>query len=104
MKVRIRYNCWYPRCIGFRGTVFYPYVLISTSRVEAKKKRILHHEWIHIQQIRREGFLNFYCKYISEWLFNFIKYGNMSKAYKNISYEKEAYANEKTFKLPKNLQ
>lgn len=41
--------------------------------------------------------------YIYEWLINLWKYRNTEKAYKNISYEKEAYDNQDSFILPENL-
>jgi hypothetical protein len=103
MKIKIKYNHWYPRHIGRRGIVLYPYVLISLSENDAKTRHILHHEWIHVQQVRRYGFLKFYCMYFYEWFINVCRYGNMKKAYSNISYEKEAYAKQDTIKLPESL-
>jgi len=54
MKIRIRYNHWYPGAIGRRAIVLYPYILIGLSANEAKTHHLLHHEWIHIQQIRKK--------------------------------------------------
>ncbi|MCX6823352.1 MAG: hypothetical protein NTX91_05205 [candidate division SR1 bacterium] len=103
MKVKIRYNHWYPGCIGRRAIVLYPYILIGLSPEETKEQGLLAHEWIHIQQIRRQGIFIFYVMYIYEWLINLWKYRNTEKAYKNISYEKEAYDNQDSFILPENL-
>ena len=38
-------------------------------------------------------FIPFYLIYISEWLFRLIQYRNSDKAYRNISFEREAYGN-----------
>ena len=38
--------------------------------------------------------LFFYVWYVAEWLVRTIQYRNFDKAYKNISFEREAYANE----------
>jgi len=103
VKVKIRYNRWFPKCIRLEGITLYPYIIISSSETVANKKKILKHEWIHIKQVRKEGFFKFYTKYLFEWTTNLIKYGRIGKAYRNISYEKEAYKNENKVMLPKNL-
>ena len=76
---------------------------MNKSEKEAKKTKLLHHEWIHVKQIQEEGFFRFYLSYIFQIFFNLFRYGNLKKAYKNISYEKEAYLDEKRIKLPKEL-
>ena len=39
--------------------------------------------------------LPFFVIYLAEFLFGYIKYKNWNLAYRNISFEREAYANEK---------
>jgi hypothetical protein len=103
MKIKIRYNHWYPRYIGRRGIVLYPYVLISLSEHEAKKQHVLHHEWIHVQQVRRDTMVKFYFTYLYERIINMFIYRNFTQAYKNISYEKAAYDKQNYIELPKYL-
>ena len=103
MKIKIRYNSSVPRFFGFEGITLYPFVFMNKSEKEAKKTKLLHHEWIHVKQIQEEGFFRFYLSYIFQIFFNLFRYGNLKKAYKNISYEKEAYLDEKRIKLPKEL-
>lgn len=55
----------------------------------------LNHENIHTQQGKELFWVVFYILYIGEWLVNFIRFKNFKEAYLNISFEKEAYANEK---------
>lgn len=53
--------------------------------------RILNHEKIHTAQMRELGYLPFYLLYVLEWLIRLLGKGN---AYRKISFEREAYANE----------
>lgn len=39
----------------------------------------------------------FYISYLLEFLFRYVQYRNFHQAYLNISYEREAYANEANF-------
>ena len=52
-------------------------------------KKILNHEKIHTAQIKEMLYIFFYVWYVIEWLIRLPK-GN---AYRNISFEREAYAN-----------
>lgn len=58
--------------------------------VSINKKDIVH-EQIHTKQIFELLIIGFYIWYIIEWLIKLIKYKNCHIAYKNISFEREAY-------------
>lgn len=75
--------------INLFGVLFVkPYVSISP--------RLLNHERIHTFQQRELLFVGFYLAYVAEWLVRLvIAKGNNYKAYAAISFEREAYANEK---------
>ena len=101
MDVKVKYSFWLPKLLWRNAIVLYPFILISKSETESKKTNILNHEFIHILQIRKDGFFKFYSKYLLEWVINlFIDYRT---AYKNISYEKEAFIQGRRIKLPKRL-
>ena len=51
----------------------------------------LNHEKIHTAQIKELWYIFFYLWYIIEWLIRLFMKGN---AYRNISFEREAYNNE----------
>ena len=51
----------------------------------------LNHEKIHTAQIKEMFYVFFYIWYIIEWLVRLFMKGN---AYRNISFEREAYAND----------
>lgn len=52
---------------------------------------LINHERIHTAQQREMLFVFFYLAYVIEWLVRLPMRGN---AYRNISFEREAYANE----------
>jgi hypothetical protein len=54
--------------------------------------RIIRHETIHTRQMQELLYLPFYILYVFEWLVKLCFYGK--KAYRNISFEHEAYSNE----------
>lgn len=55
----------------------------------------LNHEMIHTAQIKELWYLPFYIIYLLEWLFRLIIHRNYLKAYHAISFEREAYANQR---------
>ena len=57
-------------------------------------KHILNHEAIHSRQIKELLFVGFYILYLFEWLLRLLYYRNPMKAYKAISFEKEAFEND----------
>lgn len=63
-------------------------------------KEMVNHESIHFEQEKELGFIFFYILYLLEWLIKLCFYGK--KAYENISFEREAYRNEKNFDYIKN--
>ncbi|EFB93256.1 MAG: hypothetical protein E6507_07325 [Prevotella bivia] len=50
---------------------------------------LINHERIHTYQMKEMGFFFFYLWYVIEWL---IRIPMKGRAYKNISFEREAYA------------
>lgn len=56
---------------------------------------ILNHERIHTTQMKECLYLFFYLWYVVEWLIRLVIYRNAHKAYRNISFEQEAYKNER---------
>ena len=60
----------------------------------ADYQRMLVHEGIHTKQMQELLYLPFYVWYLLEWLVRIVIYRNVRKAYRNISFEREAYANQ----------
>lgn len=66
------------------------------ARKECKplSDRTIRHETIHTRQMRELLYLFFYLWYGIEWIVRLIQYRNTNDAYYNISFEREAYAND----------
>jgi hypothetical protein len=79
---------------GYRGLTLFPFVIL---RYEFDKENlvVLNHEKIHIRQQLELLILPFYVLYLGHFFINLIKYKDRNLAYRNIIFEKEAYANEK---------
>lgn len=59
----------------------------------------LNHEAIHTAQMKEMWYIFFYLWYLIEWAVRLFKKGN---AYRNISFEQEAYANQTWLKYLEN--
>lgn len=55
----------------------------------------INHEKIHSRQIIELLWIFFYLFYITEWIFRSIQYRSLLRGYYNISFEREAYQNDK---------
>lgn len=79
---------------GFYGVTLWPFVIVRNAAL-AKDPVFINHERIHLKQQLELLILPFYIWYITEFFIRFLKYRNFYKAYKNISFEREAYSNER---------
>ncbi len=73
------------------GIALWPFILLKPKD---PSKTIINHEKIHLRQQLEMLILPFYIWYLTEWLLLLIKFKNRDVAYRNISFEKEAYENE----------
>ena len=62
---------------------------------------VLNHEEIHTAQMKELLYIFFYLWYVLEWLIKLFCYFSFKKAYKNISFEREANEYEKDLKYLK---
>jgi len=65
---------------------------IYLKETKLTDKVLIRHESIHWKQQMEMLIIFFYLWYLIEWIIRLFKSGN---AYKNISFEREAYGNEK---------
>ena len=77
-----------------RGITLFPFIVLS-DKLDRKDAVLLNHEKIHIRQQLEMLVLPFFVIYLTEFLIGYVKYKNWNLAYRNISFEREAYANEK---------
>ncbi len=77
------------------GAITLPWATYFSTNKEETDPVTIRHEEIHWEQRARIGSLRFYAQYLLEYLFNTFKYKfDLMKAYREISFEKEAYAKE----------
>lgn len=81
------------------GIALWPFILLKPKKPGLI---IINHEKIHLQQQLELLILPFYLWYLTEWFFLYLKYRDFDKAYRNISFEKEAYQNEDNLGYLKN--
>lgn len=90
--MRIIYNKFLPPkgflAINLFGTVF------ARRKDKPLNATIINHEAIHTAQGKKLLWLLFYLFYVLEWFIRFIQYRSRKDAYRNISFEREAYVNQ----------
>ncbi len=74
------------------GLTLFPWVFCKEAN---PPKWLLNHERIHLYQQLELGIFLFYIWYITEYLIRLVQYRRRYLAYRNISFEREAYRNDK---------
>jgi hypothetical protein len=86
---------------GYRGMAVFPFVLVK-FRMDKGNVVFINHERIHLKQQLELLIFPFFVWYLLEFLIRFIQFKKWSLAYRNISFEREAYANEQNLDYMKN--
>lgn len=86
---------------GYTGIALFPFVFVR-SRELAVNAVVLNHERIHIRQQAELLVIPFYIWYAIEYGLRYLKYKDGKTAYRNISFEREAYYNEGNLNYIKN--
>lgn len=80
------------------GISLFPFIILrekfqTQSKFWIKRNaKTVNHESIHFYQALELGVIGFYALYLIEWFVKLFFYGK--QAYRNISFEREAYAND----------
>jgi hypothetical protein len=82
---------------GYLGLAIFPFVILKT-KVLVLDTVLMNHERIHLKQQLELLIIPFFICYGIEFLMRLIMYKNWKSAYRNISFEREAYANESNLK------
>lgn len=77
-----------------RGISIFPFVVLSYNE-DKLNPVLLNHEKIHIRQQLELLVIPFFIWYGLEFIVRYFQYKSWNKAYMNISFEREAYQNEK---------
>jgi hypothetical protein len=75
------------------GLSIYPFIFLKYKNLKTDNI-FMNHEKIHLKQQVELLWVFFFIWYFIEYLIRLLKYKNHEMAYKNISFEREAYINE----------
>lgn len=78
---------------GYKAITLFPFIILSEEK-DKQDKILINHEKIHLQQQKELLIIFFYLWYGLNFLWNYFKYKNWDKAYRNIIFEREAYQNQ----------
>ncbi len=78
---------------GFNGISLWPFVILKNESFK-NDPVLLNHEKIHLKQQAEMLLVFFYVWYGIEFGIRLLQHKNKFQAYRNISFEKEAYKNE----------
>ncbi|TAI48118.1 hypothetical protein [Flagellimonas allohymeniacidonis] len=79
---------------NYVGLSLWPFIILKEDGLK-KDTVLINHERIHLRQQRELLIIPFYLWYMAEWILRTLLYLDSYRAYQNISFEREAYANEK---------
>lgn len=79
---------------GFMGMTLWPFIIVR-EKAHCDRPVFLNHERIHLRQQIEMLVIFFYLWYGLEYLVRLLQYKKRFEAYKNLSFEREAYAHEK---------
>ena len=77
----------------YSGLTVFPFIFLK-NKENLKDPLFLNHEKIHLKQQAELLWIFFFIWYLIEYGIRIFQYKNHDTAYKNISFEKEAYENE----------
>ena len=78
----------------FTGMAVWPFIIVRNKQLK-QDAVFLNHERIHLRQQVEMLVILFFIWYFLEFLVRLVQFRDRHLAYINISFEKEAYANEK---------
>lgn len=79
---------------NFLGISLWPFIILKRKELKLNKV-FINHEKIHLRQQIEMLVIPFYIWYVVEYIIRLVRYRNRKHAYRNISFEREAYSNEK---------
>lgn len=85
-------NCKFLKLFQINGIVLWPFVLYAEK---FPLEEVMRHEQVHLEQIRKDGVLTFYLRYLEDYLKGRANGLSHHEAYLNIPYEKEAYEKQR---------
>lgn len=81
------------RWVPYSAIAVWPFILIKKEELR-NNASLIHHEKIHHRQQLELLIIPFYLLYLLNCLYNLLKYREHYKAYREIIFEREAFAND----------
>ena len=78
---------------GYLGLTIFPFIVLKSKSLKHDPV-LMNHERIHLRQQSELLVIPFFLVYLVEFMVRLIQYRHWLRAYKNISFEREAYLNE----------
>ncbi|NER11723.1 hypothetical protein SAMN06265375_10528 [Muriicola jejuensis] len=78
---------------NYVGLSLWPFIILKNPEL-SQDRVLINHERIHLRQQEELFILPFYFWYLLEWSLKTCWYLNSYKAYRNLSFEREAYSHE----------
>ncbi len=91
--MKLIYNKWIP-FKGFRAINLFGVCFVREG--QAMPPHSINHEKIHTEQMRELWYIGFYILYVLEWVYRLVFHTRT--AYRGISFEREAYANQSNYR------
>ena len=91
--MKIIYSTWLPPK-GYKAITLLRWVVIREDAKERFTAQDFNHERIHYAQEKELFFVGFYILYVFEFLLALLYFHNWHTAYRNISFEVEAYEHQ----------
>jgi len=76
-----------------QAITIFPFIFLKHSS-DRDNRILINHERIHVLQALELLIIPFYFLYVLEFSLRMLQYRNFTRAYLNISFEREAYENE----------
>lgn len=83
-----------PLMRGYLAMAIFPFIFINRDLSHMYNNATDNHERIHLDQQLELFLVGFYLIYLIEFLIRLIQYRDWHSAYRNISFEREAYSNQ----------
>lgn len=81
------------KLLKISGITLFPFIFVRNLE-DKKNKVLINHEKIHLRQQMEMLVIFFYIFYVIEYYYWVFRLKNPYQAYRRISFEREAYANE----------
>lgn len=77
-------------------------ILFTKHKKGILTNKVVNHELIHTAQMKELGYVGFYLWYVIEYLIIRLFHKKQGNAYRDVSFEEEAYVNDKNITYLKN--